>query len=78
MFSLVVIMLVKYLLEWDIHILLGVLPPLVLKVWEMAFHSIQVKDDDWVNLLYSMVEILWTFKKSHLISQIIVFWNHSM
>jgi hypothetical protein len=45
-------------------ILLGVLPLLVLRVWGMAFHNIQAKDDEWVNSLYSMVEILWTLKKS--------------
>jgi hypothetical protein len=45
-------------------ILLGVLPPIVLRVWGMAFHSIQAEDHEWVNSLYSMVEILWILKKS--------------
>jgi hypothetical protein len=45
-------------------ILFGVLLPLVLRVWGMAFHRMQAKDDEWVNSFYSMVEISWTLKKS--------------
>ncbi len=38
-------------------------PPLVLKVWGMAFYITQAEEDEWVNLLYAMGQKFFNFRK---------------